>query len=208
MGDRYVHLLGYGFKLNDLMLNSLLNDCKGKMQYLNDAVIINMAKDYKIKLEEYEKYMYPPEVGGYKNSNFLLHKGIIKSILEYFPIAEKYGVKINEIDLPQLSDVCETIKNAGGIPVIAHPYGMLDKNNLEKEIYEAINCGIMGVECYYPDHSEEITNLCLDICKKNDLLVTAGSDDHGEFNKVIDGVVYQIGEILKTPENITLLKEI
>ena len=196
MGERYVHLLGYGFNLNDTVLLSMLADNEQKMNYQNDSVIINMASDYSINLDEYAAYVSPPEIGGYKNSNFLLHKGFINSIPEYFPLHTKYGVKRKDIGLPQLEQVCTIITAAGGVPVLAHPWSRLDQNNFLAELTQAANAGVKGIECYYPDQNEEITNLCLDFCRKNNLITTAGSDDHGEFNRLIDGITYQIGEIM------------
>ena len=40
-----------------------------------------------------------------------------------------------------------------------------------------------GVECYYPSHSEKITNICLELCRKKKRMITCGSDCHGEFEK-------------------------
>jgi len=204
MGNRYVHLLGYGFNLDDVNLLAMLAECKEKMQYSNDAVIINMANDYSIDLDEYAAYVSPPEIGGYKNSNFLLHKGIIKSISEYFTLRDEYGVKLEDLGLPQLKDACAIIKSAGGVPVLAHPWDKLDKNNFVAELKTAADSGIMGLECYYPYDDETIAELCIDFCNKNNLLITAGSDDHGEFNKVINGVVYQIGESMIEVEKLKL----
>ena len=204
MGSRYIHLLGYGFDLNDTGLLTMLAECEEKMKYLNDAVIINMAKDYFIDMDEYEAYTFPPETGGYKNSNFLLHKGIIKEISEYFPLRDKYGVTMESLNFPQLNQACDVIKSAGGIPVVAHPWGKLDQKNLIAELQMTVGNGVMGVECYYPDQDEAVTKLCEDFCRERDLITTAGSDDHGEFNKIIDGIVYQIGEVLIEVDKLNL----
>ncbi|MEG1027286.1 MAG: hypothetical protein RSE07_01230, partial [Oscillospiraceae bacterium] len=40
--------------------------------------------------------------------------------------------------------------------------------------------GLMGIECFYPKHSKAFTKTCLEIAKRLDLLVTSGSDFHGE----------------------------
>jgi len=206
MGGKYVHLLGYGFDLQNPGLLAMLADCSNKMQYMNDAVIINMAKDYSIDLNEYAAYVSPPEIGGYKNSNFLLHKGIIGSIPEYFPLCDKYGVTLGSIGLPQLDHACSVIKSAGGIPVLAHPCSKLDPHNFAAELQIAVASGVMGLECYYPEQDETTTELCVDFCRNNSLLITAGSDDHGEFNKIIDGVVYQMGEVMVDVNSLNLQK--
>jgi len=195
MGSRHVHLLGYGFDLNDPALLAMFEDCRQKMQYQNDIVIINMARDYPIDLGEYAAYVSPPEIGGYKNSNFLLHKGIINSIPEYHPLHGKYGVKMEEIGLPWLERACSVIKSAGGAPVLAHPWRVLDRDNFAKELQAAIDSGVMGLECHYPDQDDKVTKLCVDFCNERDLLITAGSDDHGDFLKEVDGIIFQLGEI-------------
>ena len=196
MGERYIHLLGYGFKLDNTQLLNLLSDCSEKMQYQNDAVIFNMANDYSIDLNEYSAYVSPPELGGYKNSNFLLHKGIIKEIPEYFPLHSKYGIQMKDIGLPQLELACNVIKSAGGIPILAHPWDRLDRNNFIGELQKVIDSGVMGLECFYPSHDEKITKCCLDFCKSRNIFITAGSDEHGVFNRIINGVVYKMGEIM------------
>lgn len=72
------------------------------------------------------------------------------------------------------------IKETGGIPVLAHPY-TLNKNNL---ISELIAHGIMGLEVYYPEHSQAMVERYLNLTKKYNLLVTGGSDCHGDAKPV------------------------
>lgn len=67
---------------------------------------------------------------------------------------------------------------------MAHPGEVIKETNMtyfKEEILRFINYGLDGVECYYPSHTSDITNVCLEICKDRDLLITAGSDCHGEF---------------------------
>ena len=204
MGERYVHLLGYGFSLNNANLLRLLFDCTAKMQYQNDAVILNMAHDYSIDLDEYAVYSSSPEIGGYKNSNYLLYKGIIKNIPEYFPLHHKYGVQMKDVGLPQLMHVCSVIKSAGGIPILAHPWDRLDKENFINELQKSVDSGVMGLECYYPSHDKKITQNCLDFCNAQNMLITAGSDEHGVFNRIINGIVYEMGEIMVDTKRLNL----
>lgn len=204
MGERYIHLLAYGFNLDNSELLNLLSDCTEKMQYQNDAVIFNMAHNYSIDLDEYAVYVSPPEIGGYKNSNFLLHKGIINEISEYYPFHRKYGVQMKDIGLPQLEHICAVIKSAGGVPVLAHPWDRLDREHFTDELQEAVDSGVMGIECFYPSHDEKVTRCCLDFCKARNILITAGSDEHGSFNRIIDGVVYEMGEIMADTEQLNL----
>jgi len=42
-----------------------------------------------------------------------------------------------------------------------------------------VKYGLMGLEAYYPEHTQSMTNFYLDMAKKYSLLVTGGSDCHG-----------------------------
>ncbi len=44
-------------------------------------------------------------------------------------------------------------------------------------------CGLGGIECYYPSHTKDATDICVQFCPKNDMRITGGCDCHGEFNK-------------------------
>ena len=67
------------------------------------------------------------------------------------------------------------IRKAGGVPVLAHPY-TLDDDGL---IPQFIEYGIMGLEVYYPEHTQSMVNFYLRQAKKYNLLITGGSDCHG-----------------------------
>ena len=56
-----------------------------------------------------------------------------------------------------------------------------EKDLFEEKLNEILNLGLDGVECWYPTHTEEIRDICLRICHEKDLLITCGSDSHGDF---------------------------
>ena len=61
------------------------------------------------------------------------------------------------------------------MPVLAHPYIL----NNDELILEFIKSGLMGLEVYYPEHSQGTVNFYLDLARKHNLVVTGGSDCHG-----------------------------
>ena len=79
--------------------------------------------------------------------------------------------------------VIETIKNAGGIAIIAHP-ACCWAINIEKLVDELVNSGLDGIELYYPyiRHRGIIkfhsVNKIKKISEKKKLLVTGGTDCH------------------------------
>lgn len=68
---------------------------------------------------------------------------------------------------------------------MAHP--AIYKN--EELIEELIPYGLDGIEIYHPKHSLENINLLEKIAKKNNLLITGGTDFHGD----VDSKYIEIG---------------
>lgn len=86
----------------------------------------------------------------------------------------------------------QILKDAGAIAVLAHPV-LLKKSKVE----EIVAMGIDGIEAYYPSNRQEDTNRLKDIARKNQLLVTAGSDFH-KFEDYKHGTLGQV--VLKNKE--------
>ncbi|TAD74218.1 MAG: PHP domain-containing protein [Oscillatoriales cyanobacterium] len=70
------------------------------------------------------------------------------------------------------------LRDAGAIPVWAHPY-LFRGGNVEDTLHELVAAGLMGVEVYHPNHSLTEQKRLLDLCDRYKLLVTGGSDYHG-----------------------------
>jgi predicted metal-dependent phosphoesterase TrpH len=76
-------------------------------------------------------------------------------------------------------DAIRAVREAGGIPVIAHP-GQL--NNWES-IPDWVEAGLEGIEVYHPDHSENDVQRAISIANLHRLAITGGSDDHGRYGR-------------------------
>lgn len=72
-------------------------------------------------------------------------------------------------------DIISIIRQAGGIPVLAHPKLIHDDALVE----ELCQKGIGGLEVFYPKHDAEDVNRYMAMAEKYHLLVTGGSDFHG-----------------------------
>lgn len=83
-----------------------------------------------------------------------------------------------EATYPEPAEIIEAIHEAGGIAVLAHP-GFYDNFELLEEL---IPLGLDGVEVWHPENTPEQQELLINIAKKNDLLMTGGSDFHGAYN--------------------------
>ena len=72
-------------------------------------------------------------------------------------------------------DVVETIYDAGGIPVIAHPYDVATADDL---IPQLVNYGLRGIEAYHRKHSAPYIEHFSALAEEYGLIVTGGSDFH------------------------------
>jgi predicted metal-dependent phosphoesterase TrpH len=71
-------------------------------------------------------------------------------------------------------DTIKLILNAGGIPVMAHPYYI--HCNDESMFRSFIKDGIMGIEAWRISHSKKTVKKFLHLAEKFNLVATGGSD--------------------------------
>ncbi len=79
---------------------------------------------------------------------------------------------------PQFAEGVERIRNAGGIASLAHPARV--NGDVPGLIPELCDAGLNAIEAYHSDHGPEETRLYLGLAEHYGLLVTGGSDFHGE----------------------------
>ena len=102
-----------------------------------------------------------------------------------------------ECTYPEPAEIIEAIHEAGGIAVLAHP-GFYDNFELLEEL---IPQGLDGVEVWHPENTPEQQELLINIAKKNDLLMTGGSDFHGAYN----AYAIKLGEYGPDEDNVAKL---
>ena len=79
------------------------------------------------------------------------------------------------------ADAINIINQAGGIAVLAHPFFINKGDSLDQEtIMSFVSLGIEGIEVYHSKHDKQTSEYYLDVARKLGLIVTGGSDFHGE----------------------------
>lgn len=115
-------------------------------------------------------------------ANVLLQKGFVKSRAEAFSRYISPGLPgyiPREILSPALC--IQTIKEAGGIAVLAHPtLYSCSEEQLEELCEELLLLGLDGIECLYSTYTPAQTKMIEKLAKKYTLLPSGGSDFHGE----------------------------
>jgi len=106
----------------------------------------------------------------------MVQRGHVKSVREAFDRWLGSG-KPGHVPRTKLTpeDAVRLLRRAGGVPVLAHP-GIVEKDEL---IPVLVAAGLMGIECYYAEHSAAQTAGYLQLCRDLGLVATGGSDFHG-----------------------------
>jgi len=205
-----MHMLGYFITIDDTVLTeklTLLQDSRAD----RNPRIIEKLNDLGLSLtyDEVVQVSGGGQVGRPHMAQVLMEKGYIKSIQEAF---DKYLGKGAPAYLDKFrlgaEEAIAMITNAGGIPVLAHPFTLQCKSpdELESLVKKLTNQGLQGLEIYYSEHNErQISNYQL-LAKRYNLIVTGGSDFHGKNIKGIDlgtgrgnlKIPYTLFERLKT----------
>lgn len=182
------HILGYGIDPHNVELqNLLLENTRLMIKKDDDTIHMLMEEGHILDFSEYLSYEYDAGRGGWKTLNFLIDKGLCRDAGDFF---NRLFTGNSKIPFPTFSlprKVISLIQGAGGVAVLAHPGGSLDsKNNLsfselEKVLEGFHGSGIDGIECYHPAHDSEMTEFYLKWATGKGLLVTGGSDCHGDF---------------------------
>jgi predicted metal-dependent phosphoesterase TrpH len=81
---------------------------------------------------------------------------------------------------PPVEEVLDAVRGAGGVSVVAHPWGRTDASALQEDRLAALQaCGLTGIEADHQDHTAEQRTRLKAIARNLGLLVTGSSDYHG-----------------------------
>lgn len=205
--DIVVHILAYNFQDNEKLFN-LVHKAKNELLKTSIELIKRMENDYEnISSEDYEAYDYDRRKGGWKGIHYLFDRGITSELFEGVKYYGQYKCGHEYFDYPTVEEVIDAVHEANGYVVLAHPCNYY-KNNTKEEVLEKLekfkSIGIDGVECYYPANSEMMTETCIEFCKNNNMIITVGSDSHGDFGAVSKGIEYYIGAVKKDSSELNL----
>ncbi len=180
-GDITPHILGYKIDIDNQNLQALL---KKNMQLLEkkdeESIQYLEAKGFNVSYKEYEKYIDNPTSGGWKAFNYAKDKNLCKNHIEFFNLFDNDNV-FSKIYYCSSQEAIRAIINAGGIPILAHPGVYFYGDDYKGVIQDMIDQGVCGIECYHPDNSKEVTDYSIKACTDRYLLITGGSDCHGDF---------------------------
>lgn len=180
-GKVELHILTYGIDTKDEHLLEILNHNQAIREAHNLAVVeYALGKQPIFQIEEYENYISNPKRGGWKAVNFLIDKGIVKSISDFFALVEEMGTPLT---FDPYDEMIPKLKALGYTLVLAHPPAYFKGEVLNAQFLdELVEMGIQGIECYSPYYSSsDERQFYLEYCQRKELVITSGSDYHGTF---------------------------
>lgn len=186
---REIHILGYGIDYKNQQLNKTLNDLRKKRMQRNLDMIELFQKDgYPVTLEKLQHGDPDTVITRAHFSRVLVEEGICTSRDQAF---SKYLGEKCKYYIPKPffdpKDCLKLILDAGGIPILAHPFLYKFSNKDTKHLIRNLKeYGLTGIEVYHSSHHQGQVAKLREWQKEYDLLATGGSDFHGTNKPDID----------------------
>jgi hypothetical protein len=173
-----VHILGYHIDTKSPALQKILSNLRdSRVERVKEMIDKLKQIGYPLDFKDVQQQAGLSESLGRPHvAAALLEKGYISTFTEAFSglIAKGGPAYVPHAKLSPVEAI-NTVRAAGGIPVLAHP-GLIHDDNLVRQL---ILEGLMGLEAYHPTHDKATTNHYNQIAGRYNLLVTGGSDFHG-----------------------------
>jgi predicted metal-dependent phosphoesterase TrpH len=178
LNGRDIHMLGYCFDEEDEEFIRLIDGILD-MRAQRMIMIINRLKELgvgNIDFDEVKAKAGSRSIGRPHLAQVMVEKGVVSSVQEAFnrylaDDAPGYVTKFKQTPAEGIG----IIKRAGGVSVLAHPM----VTRMDEIIPSLVAAGLDGLEVYYPNTSDSITQHYAGIARKHGLLMTGGSDAHG-----------------------------
>jgi len=179
---RDIHVLGYmiDFKNSELLkeLNAMQNFRVQRMEKMIDK-LKNLGIE-RIELDEVCALSQSKAVGRPHLAKVLVDKGCVPDFKAAFDryLAEGQPAYVSKTkQLPE--EVIALINGYGGVAVLAHPM----MTRVDELIPGFVKAGLKGLEVFYANTSQPVRDFYEGIARKHGLIMTGGSDAHGEAKK-------------------------
>lgn len=178
-----VHMLGLLFDGEDEQLQQMLSDCRDtRLPRMRKMVALLQADGIDISLEDvYQAAPDQATIGRPHLADALVAKKIVATRDEAFADLlhneSKYYVTHAA---PTPADAIATIKRAGGVAVIAHPFASRRGQILTADTFQdLVVAGLDGIEVHHRDQNAAEQQVLTEIARELHLVTTGASDYHG-----------------------------
>lgn len=187
-----VHILGYGFDLENETLQSFLSLMIERRKKRNRLILEKLAqKNIHISEEELNSFASGKSIGRPHIAGLLIQKGHVKSMKEAFDRYLKEGGSCYAAG-PKYhpEEAINCIKRANGKAVLAHPH-FYKKGSFLREL---LKLPFDGYECHYSRLDRAQEKPWIEKAREKGLIATGGSDYHGLIKPYITLGCSWVGE--------------
>lgn len=179
-----IHILGYNVNPENKELLEQLKICRESRDGRNEKIIARLqAEGFQITIDDIKPEDPNETIARPHIAKQLMKKKYVSSIKEAFDkyLAEGRSCYVERI-MPTPQEAIALIRNSGGIPVLAHLmyYKKLNASEKETLVAELKEAGLVGIETYYNTYTPEEEEYVASLAKQNALLLTGGTDFHGQ----------------------------
>jgi len=181
--ERQIDMLAYGIDIDDVEFQATLNTIRSgrlgraflMVQRLNEF-------GHAVSWDRVQAIAGGENIGRPHVARAMVEAGVVPSIKEAFTeefILDGGRCYVQRVKISP-AEAIEQIHSARGVAIAAHP-GRTGLTN--EEIAGLVSCGLDGIEVFYPRHSKAEVIRFTELAGLHDLLMTGGSDDHGDINE-------------------------
>lgn len=186
---RRVHILGYFIEPGHEEIETFCEPLVKNRHLASEEMVERlMAEGYQITWERCKEIAHGG-TGVYKQHimHALIEAGytdviygpLYKKLFNRGQNGEQPGIAFIPMEYLDAKTAVQAILRAGGVPVLAHP-GQYGNFEMVPELVEA---GLQGIEVWHPLHDEKHEEQAKRLAIKYDLIMTGGSDFHGEYGE-------------------------
>ncbi len=181
-----VHVLGYWIDAGDEPLQTEMDRLRNERYHRAAAIVERFrALDVPVAFARVQELAGEAPIGRPHIAQAVVETGAAADTREVFDtwLADGGPAYVGKHAVDPVRAV-ELLRGAGGVAVLAHPglYGSRDGvDGIPDDVVEAMAAaGLAGIEADHPDHHDEHRARYRDLARGLGLVVTAGSDYHGE----------------------------
>jgi predicted metal-dependent phosphoesterase TrpH len=207
-----VHVLGYLVNPDSDLLQQELSTIRRHRDDRLQMMVERLSKDVDITWEEVSAGIHPGATPGRPHiAEVLVAKGIVATVSEAF---DHYLAGDGPYHVPHyaptLLTALATIRQAGGVPVLAHPLSggrqfalgsATNRTELERVLAELAGEGLAGVEVFHRENAPHLVDALHQAATRVGLIVTGSSDYHGSKKP------NRLGEHMTSPDQFARILE-
>ncbi|HSA55940.1 MAG TPA: PHP domain-containing protein [Gemmatimonadaceae bacterium] len=181
--ERQIDILAYGVSPQDVDFRTLLAQVRGGRLGRAFAMVQRLNElGHRVSWERVQELAGSENVGRPHVARAMVEAGVVPNVKSAFTndfIADGGRCYVQRVKISP-GEAIQRIHEAGGVAVAAHP----GRTRLsDDEVAALVETGLDGLEVFYPRHRRTQVARFEALAERHGLLVTGGSDDHGDINE-------------------------